>query len=91
VENTWKLDADGLQQQNSTGCSQKTEATICTGSPKLDNGRLEKNSEYDVNNTKAYGSILPCINGSGWWCNGGIFLAHFGPLSTNLTWFNDLI
>ncbi len=29
----------------------------------------------------------PCLNGSGcwWWCNGvwDIFLAHFGPLSTN--------
>ncbi len=32
------------------------------------------------------GSELPCLNGSGWWwCNGvgDIFLAHFGPLSTN--------
>ncbi len=33
-----------------------------------------------------HGSILPCLSGSGcWWCNGvgDIFLAHFGPLSTN--------
>ncbi len=31
-------------------------------------------------------SILPCLNGSGWWwCNsvGDIFLTHFGPLSIN--------
>ncbi len=29
--------------------------------------------------------MLPCLNGSGWWCNGvgDIFLAHFGILSTN--------
>ncbi len=31
--------------------------------------------------------FTPCLNGSGWWwwCNGvgDIFLAHFGPLSTN--------
>ncbi len=35
--------------------------------------------------TWRHGFILPCLNGSGWWCNGvgGIFLAHFGPLSTN--------
>ncbi len=37
--------------------------------------------------TWKHGSILPCLNGSGWWwwCNGvgNIFLAHFGPLSTN--------
>ncbi len=37
--------------------------------------------------TWKHGSILPCLNGSGcwWWCNGvgDIFLAHFGPLSTN--------
>ncbi len=35
---------------------------------------------------KEHGSILPCLNGSDWWrCNGvgDIFLAHFGPLSTN--------
>ncbi len=34
--------------------------------------------------TWKHGSILPCLNGSGWWwlCNGvgDIFLAHFGPL-----------
>ncbi len=34
-----------------------------------------------------HGSTLPCLNGSSswWWCNGvrDIFLAHFGPLSTN--------
>ncbi len=26
--------------------------------------------------------ILPCLSGSGWWCNGvrDFFLAHFGPL-----------
>ncbi len=40
-------------------------------------------SEFGVKN----GSILPCLNGSGWWgwCNGvgDIFLAHFGPLNTN--------
>ncbi len=38
-----------------------------------------------------HGSILPCVNGSGcwWWCNGvgDIFLAHFGPLSTNCASF----
>ncbi len=43
-------------------------------------------SEFGVKNMKAW-IILPCLNGSGWWwwCNGvgGIFLAHFGPLSTN--------
>ncbi len=41
-------------------------------------------SEFGIKNMKA--SILPCLNGSGcWWCNGAgdIFLAHFGPLSTN--------
>ncbi len=34
---------------------------------------------------KEHGSIMPCLNGSGWWCNGVgyIFLAYFGPLSTN--------
>ncbi len=41
-------------------------------------------SEFD-------GSILPRLNGSGWWwwCNGvgNIFLAHSGPLSTNWTSF----
>ncbi len=33
--------------------------------------------------------MLPCLNGSGWWCNGvgDIFLAHFGPLSTNWALF----
>ncbi len=33
-----------------------------------------------------HGSILPCLNGPGWWwCNavGDIFLVHFGPFSTN--------
>ncbi len=34
-----------------------------------------------------HGSILPCLQGSGWWwwCNGvgDSFLAHFWPLSTN--------
>ncbi len=39
------------------------------------------------NATWKHGSILPGLNGSGWWwwCNGVgyIFLAHFGPLSTN--------
>ncbi len=43
-------------------------------------------SEFGVKNMKAW-TILPCLNGSGcwWWCNGvgDIFLAHFGPLSTN--------
>ncbi len=41
-------------------------------------------SEFGVKNMK-HGSILSCLNGSGWWCNGvgDIFLAHFGPLSTN--------
>ncbi len=45
-------------------------------------------SEFGVKTWK-HGSILPCLNGSGWWwwwwCNGAgdIFLAHFGPLSTN--------
>ncbi len=42
-------------------------------------------SEFGINNMKAW--ILPCLNGSGWWwwCNGvgDIFLAYFGPLSTN--------
>lgn len=35
--------------------------------------------------TWRHGSILPRISASGccWWCNGGTFLAHFGPLSTN--------
>ncbi len=41
--------------------------------------------------TWTHGSILPCLNGSGWcwWCNGvwDIFLAHFGPLSTNWALF----
>ncbi len=41
-------------------------------------------SEFGVKNTWRHGSILPCLNGSGWWwwCNGvgDIFLAHFGPL-----------
>ncbi len=41
-------------------------------------------SEFGV---KSMRSILPCLNGSGWWwrCNGvgDIFLAHFGLLSTN--------
>ncbi len=35
--------------------------------------------------------ILPCLNGSDklWWCNGvgNIFLAHFGPLSSNWSSF----
>ncbi len=78
-----------------------------TGLPKLDKRRLEKTlpglmsldfccdiqtveSEFDVKTWK-HGSILPCINGSGWcwcwwwWCNGvgDIFWAHFGPLRTN--------
>ncbi len=42
-------------------------------------------SEFGVKTWK-HGSILPCLNGSGWWwCNGvgDIFLAHFGHLSTN--------
>ncbi len=43
-------------------------------------------SEFGVKNVKAW-IILPCLNGSGWWwwCNdvGDIFLAHFGPFSTN--------
>ncbi len=43
-------------------------------------------SEFGVKNMKAW-IILPCLNGSGWcwWCNGvgDIFLAHFGPFSTN--------
>ncbi len=43
-------------------------------------------SVFGVKNMKAW-IILPCLNGSGWcwWCNGvgGIFLAHFGSLSTN--------
>ena len=43
-------------------------------------------SEFGLNNMKAW--IHPaCINGSGWWwwCFGvrDIFLAQFGPLSTN--------
>ncbi len=47
-------------------------------------------SEFGVKNMKAW-IILPCLNGSGWWwwCNGvgDIFLAHFGPLSTNWALF----
>ncbi len=43
-------------------------------------------SEFGIKNIKAW-IILPCLSGSGWWwwCNGvrDIFLAHFGPLSTN--------
>ncbi len=38
-------------------------------------------------------SILPCLNGSGWWwCNsvGDIFLTHFGPLSINWAPFKRL-
>ncbi len=37
---------------------------------------------------KGHASILPCLNGSGW-CNGvgDIFLAYFGPLSTNRALF----
>ncbi len=43
-------------------------------------------SEFGVKNIKAW--IRPtCLNGSGccWWCNGVgyIFMAHFGPFSTN--------
>ncbi len=37
---------------------------------------------------KEHGSILPCLNGSGWWWFNGvgdILLAHFWPLSTNWT------
>ncbi len=39
--------------------------------------------------TWKHGSTLPCLNGSGWWCNGvgDIFMAHFGHLSTNLASF----
>ncbi len=40
--------------------------------------------------TWKHGSIPPGLNGSGcWWCNGvgDIFLAHFGPLSTNWALF----
>ncbi len=37
-----------------------------------------------------HGSILPCLNGSGWWwwCNGvgDIFLAHFGLLVLSTNW-----
>ncbi len=43
-------------------------------------------SEFGVKNMKAW-IILPCLNGSDccWWCNGGggIFLAHFGLLSSD--------
>ncbi len=42
-------------------------------------------SVFGVKNMKAW-IILPCLNGSDcWWCNGvgGIFLAHFGSISTN--------
>ncbi len=43
-------------------------------------------SEFGVKSMKAW-IILPCLNGSGcwWWCNGvgHIFLARFGPFSTN--------
>ncbi len=49
------------------------------------NRRLEKRCL--VWRTWKHGSILPYLNGSGcwWWCNGvgDIFLAHFGPFSTN--------
>ncbi len=47
-------------------------------------------SQFGVKNMKAW-IILLCLNGSGWWwCNGvgDIFLAHFGPLSTNWESFN---
>ncbi len=46
--NTLNAEADGVQQQKTTvgaapvSYGQETEATIRTGSPKLDNGRLEK-------------------------------------------------
>ncbi len=46
-------------------------------------------SEFGVKNMKAW-IILPCLNSSGWWwCNGvgDIFLAHFGPFSTNWALF----
>ncbi len=47
-------------------------------------------SEFGIKNMKAW-IILPCLNGSGWcwWCNGvgDIFLAHFGPFSTNWALF----
>ncbi len=50
-------------------------------------------SEFGVKNMKAW-SILACLNGSGWWwwCNGvgDIFLAHFGPISTNWAAFKSL-
>ncbi len=45
-------EADGLQHQKTTpgaapvSYEQETEATICTGSPKLDNRRLEKESLF---------------------------------------------
>ena len=34
---------------------------------------------------------LSCVNSPGWWCVcngvGNVFLAHFGPLNTNQSWF----
>ncbi len=48
THNTSNPEADGLQQQKTTpgaapvSYEQETEATIRTGSPKLDNRRLEK-------------------------------------------------
>lgn len=47
-------------------------------------------SEFFISMTWKYKSVLLCINSSGlWWCNGvgDIFLAHFGPFSTNYALF----
>ncbi len=50
-------------------------------------------SEFGIKNMNA--SILPCLNGSGWWwwCNGveDILLAHFGPLSLNTTAYLSIV
>ncbi len=42
-------------------------------------------SEFGVKNMKAW-IIRPCLNGSGWWCNGvgDIFLAHLVPIEYRL-------
>ncbi len=92
-------------KQMATAAEDNTECRSCqlrtgnegyngTGSPKLDNRRLEKRclvwgvsvsaatfrwQGQILRKEEKHGSILPCLNGSGWWwrCNGvGIFSWH---------------
>ena len=81
------LEADGLQQQKtmsgftSVSQEQKAEATVGTGSPKLDSWRLEKcslvwwisrHSDIRVKiwrqqHDPTHGPNLSCVNSPGWW------------------------